>query len=133
MTPLRWAWLVASEDSQNRPLVVPNNQGPFNAYGINEIVESQGHVGSFAGLPVHVDAQIPTNLGAGTNQDPIIVLRAPDIYLYEGALTTRALPQTLGNRLSVLFQVYEYAAYIANRYTAASAAVNGTGTIQPTL
>jgi HK97 family phage major capsid protein len=134
MTPLRWAWFLAALDStNNRPLVVPIEQGPYNALAVNTDPVSEGRVGSVGGIPVYVDPAIPSNLGAGTNQDPVIVLRTPDIFLWEGGVTTRALPQTLGNQLSILFQTYQYAAYLANRYVSASAAVNGTGTIAPAL
>ena len=133
MTPTRWAWLLAAVDSNNRPYVVPADQGPWNAVGTGTLVDAQnGPVGSIAGMRVFVDASIPANLGGGTNQDVVIAVRAPDIYLWEGATATRALPQTLGNQLSVLFQVYQYVA-LAVRYPQSVQVVSGTGLIQPTF
>ncbi|MDA8117297.1 MAG: hypothetical protein M0000_08025 [Actinomycetota bacterium] len=44
----------------------------------------------------------------------------------------RALPQTLGNQLSILLQVYRYVAFFGNRYADATAVVGGTCLVQPT-
>jgi hypothetical protein len=42
------------------------------------------------GLPVYLDPNIPTNIGAGTNQDIVLVLRTAEMYLYEeGSPRTR--------------------------------------------
>src|SRR5581483_2415399 len=85
MHPRRWGWFVAALDSQNRPLVVPNGDNqPYNAIAVGGEDVAQGAVGSIMGLPVYLDANLPTNLGAGTNQDPILVGRFSDAYLYEG-------------------------------------------------
>ena len=87
--------------------------------------------GSLLGVPVYLDANIPYNLGTGTNQDAIIVGKLDDLYLYEGEITSRALPQTLGNQLSVLLQVYQYSAFLPTRYPVAVSAINGTGLTPP--
>jgi HK97 family phage major capsid protein len=46
MHPRRWAWMLAALDSSNRPLVVPNAQGPTNAIGSFGGVLSEQVVGS---------------------------------------------------------------------------------------
>lgn len=132
MTPTRWQWLMTAVDGQGRPLVVPTANGPFNAVGAdyNHAVEG-GPVGTVLGMNVYLDASIPTNLGAGTNQDVIINARMDDLYLWEGSVTARALPQTLGNQLSVLLQVYEYFAFMGSRYPTAVGTVGGTGLVTP--
>lgn len=44
-------------------------------------VDTNGLVGSLLGVPVYVDANMPTNLGGGT-EDRIIGLRSDDVILY---------------------------------------------------
>jgi HK97 family phage major capsid protein len=133
MHPRRWAWFLAAADSSNRPLVVPSAGGPNNALANLTAVHSEGSVGTIQGLPVFVDASIPTNLGAGTNEDRIIVARMDDLWLMEGALRSRVLEQTKGDTLSVLLQVYAYLAFTAGRYAKATSVISGTGLVAPTF
>lgn len=133
MHPRRWAWHLAALDSSTRPLVVPNAQGPTNAFAGMSDVRSEGAVGSLQGLPVYVDPNIPTNLGAGTNEDRVIIAVFDDLYLYEGALRTRVLFETDANTLQVRFQAWEYLAFLGGRLPASVAVVSGTGLITPTF
>ncbi len=132
MHPRRWGWILASLDANSRPLVVPNAQGPQNAFAGMDDVRSEGSVGSLQGLPVYVDANIPTNLGGGT-EDAIITARFDDLYLYEGALRSRVLYETDADTLSVRLQVWEYFAVLFGRYPKAIAKVTGTGLAAPTF
>jgi HK97 family phage major capsid protein len=133
MHPRRWAWHLAALDANNRPLVVPNDQGPQNAFAGMDDVRAQGSVGTLQGLPVYVDSNVPTNLGAGTNEDRIIVARFDDLYLYEGPVKTRVLFETDADTLSVRLQVWEYAAFLGSRYPKSIAVVSGTGLVTPTF
>lgn len=133
MHPRRWAWFLAALDGQQRPLVVPNGQGPTNAFAGMDDVRAEGSVGTLQGLPVYIDPNIPTNLGAGTNEDVILVLRADDLYLYEGALRSRVLFETDADTLSVRLQVWNYLAFLPDRYPKSIATVGGTGLITPTF
>lgn len=133
MHPRRWAWMVASLDLNNRPLVVPSAQGPMNAFaGMND-VRSEGAVGTLQGLPVYVDPNVPINLGAGTNEDRVIVARFDDLFLFEGDIRTRVLFETDADTLSVRLQVWEYAAFTGARYPKSISVVAGTGLITPTF
>ena len=133
MHPRRWAWFLSSLDSSNRPLVVPTAQGPYNAFAGFGDVRAEGVVGTLQGLPVYVDPNVPTNTGAGTNQDTIIVARFDDLYLYESDVRTRVLFETDADTLSVRLQVWEYAAFIGNRLPKAIGLVTGTGLVTPTF
>lgn len=67
---------------------------------------------------------IPTNLGAGTNEDRIIVLRSADVQLWtEGAdLAPKMLrvDEPVSTRgLEVRLIAYDYSAFTAGRYPAA--------------
>ena len=133
MTPDRWAWFEIARDANNRPLVLPTEAGPWNAAGIvtGQLANGATPVGRMLGLPVFVSTALPTNLGASTNQDEVVICSASDLLLWESAPVARALPQTLGNQLSVLLQVYEYGAFMPNRLPGAIATVGGTGFTTP--
>lgn len=133
MHPRRWGGLLAARDTQGRPLFLPDVQGPMNAGGILSEVASQGVVGNVQGLPVITDANIPTNLGAGTNQDVILVLRTSDSILFEGGVRTRALMEVKGQNLEVVLQVYNYVAFTAGRYPAGIVQISGAGLTAPSF
>lgn len=129
--PRRWAFLTAALDGQNRPLVTPvapyNGTAEFGSLGLN------GVVGSIFGLPIIADANVPTNLGAGTNEDIIAVVRTDDHLLLEGALRTRVLEDVGSGTLTVRLQAFAYANYFAGRYPSGISTVGGTGLITPTF
>lgn len=131
MHPRRYNWILASSDSNNRPLMVPS--GPqFNGVGVAGEPVAQGPAGYMLGLPVYTDPNIPTNLGAGTNQDPVIVLRSQDSWLYESDFHADVLTQPQGVNLAVVIRVFAFAALL-HRYAGSIAVVNGTGTVAPTF
>lgn len=132
MAPRRWAWLTAALDAQGRPLVVPSAGGGVNVIGTSSQANAEGVVGEVQGLPVVVDPSIPTNLGAGANEDQIIVLRSDDIWLYESAIRTRVLPDVGSGTLTTRCQVYGYVA-MATRYAKSISLISGTGLTPPAL
>jgi len=131
MHPRRWGAFMGLLDSQNRPLVVPavGAGAAFNAMGTGHAEGYGGPVGALGGLPVYTDANIPTNLGAGTNQDDIIVIASPAVILWEdnNAPVTLAFEQQAGTALQVQLVCYGYSAFTAGRYPAASGVVSGAG------
>ena len=68
--------------------------------------------------------------GSGTNQDPVIVLKADDVHFWESAPKAESFAATLANQGSVLFRAYAYHAMVA-RYAKSVAVVNGTGLVNP--
>lgn len=130
MHPRRWAWFLASLDSSNRPLVVPQGDGPTNAAAVSTGLSEEGPVGRLHGLPVFIDGNVPTTLGGGT-EDRIILVRGSDHLLFEGPLRTRALQEVLSGTLSVRIQMWAYSAFTAARYPASSAVISGTGMVAP--
>jgi HK97 family phage major capsid protein len=134
MHPTRWAWFLATLDSSGRPLVVANDaQGATNAIATVSQVTSEGVVGTLQGLPVVVDPSIPTNLGSGTNEDRIIVMRANDVYLWESAVRTRVLPEVGSGTLTVRLQAYGYLAFTAERIPKAVSIISGSGLSTPSF
>ena len=131
MHPSTWYWFMSQVDSQSRPLVVPVAAGPFNANGVVDAPgASKGLVGTMHGVKVFVDATMPKNYGASTNQSPILVGKFSDSYLFESGVKTRVLPDVLSANLTVRFQVYGYAA-LAHRFNKSVSAISGTGTVAP--
>jgi HK97 family phage major capsid protein len=134
MHPRRWAWLLASVDSNERPLVLPAANGPLNAVGNLENVAAEGRVGQVLGVPVLIDPSLPTNEGAGTNQDTIIVTRVEDLQLFEDYNTPvhmKVFEQVLSAELAIRLQCFGYSAFTAERYPKATALIQGTGLTVP--
>jgi HK97 family phage major capsid protein len=127
MHPRRWAFLCAASDTSNRPFVQVDGPG-FNAQG-NGGAAGYGVVGSLVGIPVITDAGIPTNLGASTNEDRIIVTRRADVLHMEaaGAPVGLTFEEVLGDQLSVRMVTYGFSAFTAGRFPVATCVVTGTG------
>jgi hypothetical protein len=119
-------------DTATRPLVTPD--GPnYAAIGTGGTPTAEGQAGTLWGLPVFVDPSVPTNPGAGTNEDRVFVGRFSDCWLYESELRMEVLNQTYGDQLSVLTRCYGYSAFLPDRYGASVNVVSGTGLVAPTL
>lgn len=132
MHPRRWAAFTALLDSQGRPLVVPNGQA-FNQLGEFGGVVSQQVVGTMHGLPVVTDPNMPTTLGAGTNEDVVHILKASDLVLYESSIRSRVLMETRATGLTALLQVYGYLAFTAERQPKGICEVGGSACTSPTF
>jgi HK97 family phage major capsid protein len=130
MRPERWGHFIDSVDGANRPMVLPSaSYGPQSVQGMAAGQVAQGFAGTLRGIPVFLDPNIPANLGAGTNQDEIFVLKASEIYLYESAPTFATFEQTYANTLSLYIRAHEFYGLIANRYPKAVSLITGTGMI----
>ena len=135
MHPRRLAFIMASLDSSNRPLVTPAPRN-FNAIASGNGASQYGNSGyEIAGLPIITDANVSTAQGSGTNQDTIYVGNLQELHLWEDASAPMFLrfDQPKAATLDVLAVVYGYNAYTANRYPNAWAQINGTGLVTPTF
>jgi HK97 family phage major capsid protein len=130
MHPRRWAWIISAVDGSGRPMVTPDAMNPIAQSGG---VITAGRVGVMQGLPVYTDPNIPTNLGAGTNQDPIFVMRERDVILYESVPRAEASIQPGFNTLTVNLRFFRYAALHASRFPKSVAVLNGVGLVAPTF
>ena len=136
MHPRRWAWMMAQLDTTNRPLVSPTANGPTNAVAVGGATAADGTVGTLLGLPVVISAQVPTNLGGGTDQDIIVVMRASDSLLMEsggGAPFELRFDQPLAHQLTVRLVIYSYCGFTAARQPKSIATIGGTGLAAPTF
>lgn len=133
MHPRRWAWMTAAVDSTGRPLIGTGGQSVFNAMAQAGANVSQGWVANIQGVDVYVDPNIPINLGAGTNEDRIIILRRNDVIFFEGNPKAEAFRETKAAELSVLLRFYNYAALQSERQPKAITVISGTGLVTPTF
>lgn len=133
MHPRRWGWFLAALDSSNRPLA-PVNGNAFNIVAGGDAA-NYGSVGTMFGLPVYTDANIPTTLGAGTNEDRIIAMSSAVVHLFErnNDPVTLSFEQQAGTSLQVQLVAYGYSAFTAGRYPGAVGAVSGSGLAAPTF
>lgn len=131
MHPRRWNWALGQVDSSTRPVLLENQYGLFNGVGKQDNEGVQGVVGSILGLPVVVDSRVPTNLGAGTNQDPVVVAKFDDLWLWEGNVRAEAFEQTFANNLSLFVRLYNYMSFQGARFPASISVINGTGLVAP--
>ncbi len=133
MHPRRWGFLTIAVDGSSRPLVTVE-AGGLNVFGQGDAAAVQTVVGSIQGLPVVTDPNLRTNLGAGTNQDEILVCRREDLYLWEDPGTIRefTFEQAVGPA-SIQLAVYGNFAFTAGRYPTAVAYISGAGLVTPTF
>jgi HK97 family phage major capsid protein len=132
MHPRRWYWLESSSDTSNRPLVVPNGNA-YNPIATENGVVAFGLVGTFHNLPVYIDPLVPTNVGAGTNQDNVYLLKTDDLVLFESTPQVEVFRQTYADSLGILFRLYAYVATILNRHPESIGVLTGTGLVPPTF
>jgi HK97 family phage major capsid protein len=135
MHPRRWAWITASVDTATRPLITPvGGRNDLSEPGASNALTQLGAVGNLYGLPVIVDGNIPTNLGAGTNQDAIIVMRTGDTWLMEDQPVKTRVDESIGSAsLNVVLQLWNYFAFTTERYSQSIATISGTGLVAPTF
>jgi HK97 family phage major capsid protein len=124
--PRRWQWFASSVDSAGRPMVAATGSSGFNTLGQAAAPTAEGLVGTILGTEVYADANIPTNLGTGTNQDLVIVGLRDDAWLWRSGIVAEVLTQPYANTLGVYLRLYSYAAAIPNRYPQANGLIYGT-------
>lgn len=116
--PRRATWLASYQAS-----TFPTFQqgGLFHAFG----TQDEGVAGTFAGLPVIIDANIPTNLGSGTDEDWAIVSYEPDFRLAEDSIRQATYEDVLSGKLAVRLQLYAYGFFFPHRYPQSISVIKG--------
>jgi HK97 family phage major capsid protein len=132
MHPRRWAWFASGVDSQGRPLVVPtDSSGGFNSMASTMGSVEAGHVGNVLGMQVYTDPNIATNVGAGTNQDQVLMTVRDDIWMYEGSMRMEAFDAPYADSAGILYRVMNFLGMIPDRYLASLGQITGTGLVSP--
>jgi hypothetical protein len=132
----RWYWL-SGQMSSTWPMVNWTNL-PVQAAGTANANSSYGSGPRGVlpcGLEVIVDNNIPTNLGAGTNEDELYAVPASECHLWEdpaAPLFIRA-EQAKAASMGVLLVAYSYFAYTFGRYANGMQKVGGTGMVTPSF
>jgi hypothetical protein len=131
----RFNWFVSTLGS-TWPLIggqgVPAQSGGVIPVGGNEYGSGVRAILP-SGLKIIVDNNVPTNLGASTNQDEIYVIASPEVHLWEdpdAPVMIRA-EQPKAAQLGVLLVLYGYFAYTVRRYTNNPGKLAGTGLVAP--
>ena len=110
--------------------MVPTSGG-FNAMANRDNNLGVGHVGQVLGMDIWSDPNLPTNLGAGANQDIVLMMVADDIVLWESPLQAESFDAPYSDSMGVLFRIFNYAALIPDRYLASLGQITGTGLTPP--
>jgi hypothetical protein len=132
MHPRRWGWITSAVDTTGRPLFEFSMNPPNVVMGLGSAAEYGQVVGKLQGLPVITDASIPTNLGAGTNEDIIFAARTFDVLYWEDNLLQFTFEQTQGPE-KVRLAVGRFSLFQAGRYPTGISTIGGTGLITPTF
>lgn len=141
MHPRRASFFQSATDTNlGRPLIVPSQRyGPNNVGGLLNLASGEAIIGEMHGLPVLVDANIPTTLSydatVGATTDPIFVTRVPDLRLWEDdpMPTGFYFEEVLGHQLTVRLVAYGYSAFSAGRYPQATRVLAGSGLGEPSF
>jgi len=133
MHPRRWWWFVAAVGT-SFPFLQQFQTAPQQAGGANGTgTYSNGPAGVIAGVPVILDGNIPTNLGAGTNEDVILGVTSSELHLWTDPAAPLFLRIDAVSTLGVTYSVYSYTAFTAGRYPGAHGTIGGTGLATPTF
>ena len=131
MHPAFASVILRALDGSNRPQFTSNLGNPQNAAGT---FQRPGYdLGGFQilGIPVVLDANMPTNLGDAENQTAVIVGNFDESYIFEdnsGTPLFVRFEQPDGN-IAIRTVVFGFSAYTAGKYPAAFSAITGTGMI----
>lgn len=135
MSTSRWGWYQAQAVS-TWPAVQQPNYDPRTFGSANAVGYDAGFRGTLPnGLPVIVDANVPSNLGTGTNQDEVYVVPTSESWLWEdpdAPLFIRA-EQPAASALGVLYVLYGYFAYTFGRYANSHQKISGAALTPPTF
>jgi HK97 family phage major capsid protein len=122
MHPRRAAWFANSySGSSGSPLL---QQGSLMLAAGQQ---DRGFAGSLGGLPVIVDPNIPTNLGATTNADPVILVFIDDLRLAEEGEQAVRYDAVLSSNLMVRLQLFGFSFFHSARQPKSIAVISGTG------
>jgi HK97 family phage major capsid protein len=130
--PSIWYNILSGLDSQLRPLYLSVGTG-VNTLGDGTFVQdpANGLVGNIGGIPICIDANMPTNLGGGTNESRLVFLNRRGFDFWESPPRFKVADQTSIANLQYQFVMYGFYA-TTSRQAKMISIVSGTGFIPVT-
>jgi HK97 family phage prohead protease len=119
MNSVTWGNFLGAVDADSRPLI--SVDAPSNPVGLSDLSQVTGFL---RGVPVIVDDNIPSNLGVGTDESPIILGSWRDALLFENQAAPVRIALTYPDVLVTDVSVYGFSA-LAIRRPAAFAVISG--------
>lgn len=127
--PSTWNWYLSQLDSSNRPLALSQEGSAFNNMALYAPKGFQGLAGNIGGIPVIVDANVPVNIGAGTNQAQILLVNRGALLKKETGPRFKAVDQLGALSLMWNFVLFGYLQQMFGRYPKKISVLSGTGLI----
>jgi HK97 family phage major capsid protein len=133
--PRRWFWFATALDGASGTVGRPVVNIESVAYNVSALevpdVPFEGLAGRVPfGPAAYIDGNVPvTDNGSGVlsgTYDLAIGAKWDDLWLFEGDLRTRVLPEVLSGTLEVRFQLYNYVAFLV-RYGQSITLAQGSG------
>ena len=123
----RWAWLAGALDAQGLPFAPPEpaeteDQTPGPGDPIGTIAP---------GLRVYATPVMPATLGAGTNEDRLIILCPRDLLAYIDGPRFRVAWQTSVTNLQAIGMTYGYLGSLPQRWPGGIGIISGSGLSAP--
>lgn len=134
--PRRFAFWASNVDTANRPLLLPMAvaQNPLAMTSGDGTPVAQGFTGySIHGMPVYVDANLPTTGGAGTNEDSILVADWKQQYTWLGPIMVDLDRSIMFKQSGVTVRARRYFATMVAHRDDAFAKITGTGFVTPSF
>jgi hypothetical protein len=133
MHPRRWYWLQSQLTTSFPFVSQPGISGNASAVNLGAQYGAGARGVLPSGLVVVTDANIPTNLGTGTNEDRIYIVDTDECHLWEdpNAPVFIRAEQPAAASLGVLLVLYGYFAYTFRRFSNAVQRIDGTGLVTP--
>jgi len=134
MHPRRWGFITSATDTTGRPLFDFSKTVPNTVFGLGDAAAYGQIVGTLQSIPVITDASIPTNLGAGTNEDIIFMARMNDIKYWRAPVMSFTFEQTTATAPGqVRLAVGQFQLFVPGRYPTSIATIGGTGCTPPSF
>lgn len=130
MAPRRWTDFSGALDDSGRPVMMPSESTAYNPLALGPSAAEFGIVGRLStGFRALVDANMPTNLGAGTNEDWLVSMRTNDILFWESPVVTMLVEQRQATSGLVDLVARRYMAFTSEWQPKAVGWVHGTGMV----
>lgn len=135
MSPTCWAWILAEKDTTGRPLVEPAGIVALNPIATATAPDYTRPAGQLFGVPVILDGNVPSNLGAGVDETRIMAADFRDSILFEDGTAPVQLrfEDVLSATLQIRLLAYGYSGFAGGRQPKAISLISGTGLIIPAL